>query len=188
MPASNSPCPEADALVEEIDLALLLNEGEREQVASLVYEAFSPPRPVPMVLHCPECRARHIDVGEFATKVHHTHACQSCGFVWRPAVVPTLGVQFLPGFKNEDEPEEDDACEDTRGTCEQCGSPADGPGDAERVQCDCSTTVCSACCIAVDGESYCPTCAYEMTGAKLLRARARIAELESQLADAARRP
>ncbi len=57
--------------------------------------------PVPMILNCPECRARHIDVGEFATKRHHTHACQACGFVWRPAVVATVGVQFLPGFKNE---------------------------------------------------------------------------------------
>lgn len=56
--------------------------------------------PVPILLHCPECGARHIDEGEFATKVHHTHACQSCGFVWRPAVVPTIGVRFLPGFKN----------------------------------------------------------------------------------------
>ena len=57
--------------------------------------------PVPMVLHCPECRARHIDEGEFATKPHHTHACQSCGLTWRPAIVPTVGVQFLPGFKND---------------------------------------------------------------------------------------
>jgi predicted RNA-binding Zn-ribbon protein involved in translation (DUF1610 family) len=57
--------------------------------------------PIPMLLWCPECGARHIDEGEFATKVHHTHACQSCGMVWRPAVVPTCGVNFLPGFKNE---------------------------------------------------------------------------------------
>lgn len=57
--------------------------------------------PVPMVLHCPECKARHIDSGEFATKPHHTHACQECGMVWRPAIEPTRGVQFLPGFKNE---------------------------------------------------------------------------------------
>jgi rubredoxin len=57
--------------------------------------------PIPMLLTCPSCGARHIDVGEFATKVHHTHACQSCGMVWRPAIVPTVGVQFLPGFKNE---------------------------------------------------------------------------------------
>jgi len=61
---------------------------------------FDPPAPIPMLLWCPQCRARHIDVGEFATKPHHTHACQSCGMVWRPALVPTVGVQFLPGFKN----------------------------------------------------------------------------------------
>lgn len=58
-------------------------------------------KPIPMRLHCPECGTLHIDAGEFATKVHHTHACQSCGMVWRPAVVPTVGVQFLPGLKNE---------------------------------------------------------------------------------------
>lgn len=58
------------------------------------------PSPVPMLLWCPKCGERHIDVGEFATKVHHTHACQNCGLCWRPAVVPTCGVQFLPGFKN----------------------------------------------------------------------------------------
>lgn len=56
--------------------------------------------PVPMVLFCPECTERHIDAGEFAEKPHHTHACQSCGFVWRPAVVATVGVRFLPGFRD----------------------------------------------------------------------------------------
>ena len=55
---------------------------------------------IPMVLHCPECRLRHVDTDEFATKLHHTHACQGCGFVWRPAIVWTVGVQFLPGFKD----------------------------------------------------------------------------------------
>lgn len=55
----------------------------------------------PMILHCPECGGRHIDEGEFLTKPHHTHACQHCGFVWRPALVNTHGVQFLPGFTNE---------------------------------------------------------------------------------------
>lgn len=57
-------------------------------------------RPVPMILTCPSCGGRHVDEGAFATKVHHTHACQHCGMVWRPALVPTVGVQFLPGFKN----------------------------------------------------------------------------------------
>lgn len=58
-------------------------------------------QPIPMRIPCPECGALHIDEGEFATKVHHTHACQECGAVWRPAVVATVGVRFLPGFKNE---------------------------------------------------------------------------------------
>jgi len=58
-------------------------------------------QPIPMILHCPECGERHVDVGEFATKLHHTHACQVCGMVWRPAIGPTVGVQFLPGFKND---------------------------------------------------------------------------------------
>lgn len=57
--------------------------------------------PVPMRLLCPRCGRLHIDEGEFATKPHHAHACQNCGEVWRPAVVATVGVQFLPGFKNE---------------------------------------------------------------------------------------
>ena len=57
--------------------------------------------PIPMILTCPSCNARHIDEGEFATKSHTSHACQSCGMVWRPAIVATVGVQFLPGFKNE---------------------------------------------------------------------------------------
>lgn len=56
--------------------------------------------PIPMILHCPACHARHIDEADFATKPHHTHACQHCGIVWRPALVPTVGVRFLPGFKN----------------------------------------------------------------------------------------
>lgn len=59
------------------------------------------PPPVPMLLSYPMCGERHIDVGAFATKVHHTHACQGCGHVWRPAVIATSGVRFLPGFKNE---------------------------------------------------------------------------------------
>lgn len=56
--------------------------------------------PIEMLLWCPECLERHIDAGEFATAPHHTHACQFCGMVWRPALVATVGVRFLPGFKD----------------------------------------------------------------------------------------
>lgn len=62
----------------------------------------SPEEGIPMILCCPLCGERHIDEGLWATKPHHTHACQHCGLPWRPAVVCTVGVQFLPGFKNED--------------------------------------------------------------------------------------
>jgi hypothetical protein len=59
-----------------------------------------------MILYCPICRLRHVDDGEFKTKPHHTHACQNkeCGHVWRPAIVPTVGVFTLPGFLDTPEP------------------------------------------------------------------------------------
>lgn len=59
-------------------------------------------KPIPIMLNCPRCGGPHIDKGRFVKKVHHTHACQHCGLVWRPAIVPTLGVEFLPGFKGDD--------------------------------------------------------------------------------------
>lgn len=59
--------------------------------------------PVKMLLWCPMCSTRHVDVGEFAFFSHHTHACQECGLTWRPAVVATVGVQFLPGFSAAEE-------------------------------------------------------------------------------------
>jgi len=76
----------AEAWIDAIEAAL------REEVTL---------KPIPMLLWCPECCERHIDVGEFATKSHHTHACQNCGHCWRPAIVATVGVRFLPGFRNE---------------------------------------------------------------------------------------
>ena len=58
--------------------------------------------PIPMLIWRPECGERHVDQGEFKTKPHHTHACQQCGHVWRPAIVATVGVKFLPGFKDKE--------------------------------------------------------------------------------------
>lgn len=60
----------------------------------------NPDATIPMILHCPQCGVRHIDEGDFAEKAHHTHACQGCGFIWRPAKVNTHGVRFLPGYSN----------------------------------------------------------------------------------------
>lgn len=55
-----------------------------------------------MLIWCPACGYRHIEDGEFMHRVHHTHACQECGTVWRPAIEATHGVRFLPGFKNKE--------------------------------------------------------------------------------------
>jgi len=79
-----------------------LRDGHQAQnsVAALERQIEDLKAPVPMLLWCPDCGERHIDKGAFATKPHHTHACQHCGHCWRPAVVPTVGVQYLPGFKD----------------------------------------------------------------------------------------
>lgn len=63
-------------------------------------------KPIELILTCPACGARHIDGlasdgTNWAEKHHHTHACQSCGMTWRPAIENTVGVQFLRGFKND---------------------------------------------------------------------------------------
>ncbi|HKY40732.1 MAG TPA: hypothetical protein VJN18_32580 [Polyangiaceae bacterium] len=63
-----------------------------------------PQPPIPMRITCPECGQLHVDEGEWATRTHHSHSCQHCGLTWRPAVVPTVGVRFLPGFKNAKPP------------------------------------------------------------------------------------
>jgi predicted RNA-binding Zn-ribbon protein involved in translation (DUF1610 family) len=62
---------------------------------------------IPMILTCPQCGERHIDEAAFAEVAHHTHACQGCGFVWRPAKVNTHGVRFLPGYSNAETPHAD---------------------------------------------------------------------------------
>jgi hypothetical protein len=65
--------------------------------------------PIDMVLHCPKCGKQHIDkpntlvplvhqesgtvVDELWTNPpHRSHLCHGCGYVWRPADVPTNGV------------------------------------------------------------------------------------------------
>ena len=84
------------------DTATLENSERIDSAPRLPSVPVSVYPPIPMLLWCPECGARHVDKGEFAsTKHHHTHACQNCGHCWRPAIVATVGVQFLPGFKDE---------------------------------------------------------------------------------------
>jgi predicted RNA-binding Zn-ribbon protein involved in translation (DUF1610 family) len=74
--------------------------SEADAARRLNAQKDAPVAPIAMLLWCPECGMRHIDRGRWETNPHHTHACQHCGHAWRPAVVTTVGVQFLPGFKD----------------------------------------------------------------------------------------
>ena len=73
---------------------------EQSDGLAVLYLVTDKPPPTPMLLWCPACGERHIDAGAFTHHPHHTHACQACGMVWRPAIVQTVGVDFLPGFKD----------------------------------------------------------------------------------------
>ena len=52
-------------------------------------------KPIPMFLTCPSCMEQHIDRDEWATRLHKTHLCETCGHEWRPANIPTIGVTKL---------------------------------------------------------------------------------------------
>lgn len=71
--------------------------------------------PIDMVLYCPRCCTQHIDKDEAPTipdegglnwhnPPHRSHLCHSCGFVWRPADVPTNGVQAVKTTGKADHP------------------------------------------------------------------------------------
>jgi len=75
-------------------------------------------QPIDMVLHCPKCGLQHIDApdglrvwggkdengmnhvseegpGAWDNPPHRSHMCHGCGHIWRPADVPTNGVQAV---------------------------------------------------------------------------------------------
>lgn len=57
------------------------------------------PPPVRMLLACPVCARQHIDRPDpeknWTNPPHRTHQCQHCGHLWRPADVPTEGVERI---------------------------------------------------------------------------------------------
>lgn len=86
-----------------------LSQDERDEANRVIAQLLARlSGPIPMRLHCPArnddgsmCGFLHVDAGEFLTNPHHTHACQKCGHTWRPAKEHTVGVQFIPGFRDE---------------------------------------------------------------------------------------
>ena len=53
--------------------------------------------PINMILSCPSCSFPHLDeaTAEWPNPPHRSHLCLRCGWVWRPADVPTNGVPSL---------------------------------------------------------------------------------------------
>jgi hypothetical protein len=89
---------------------------------------------IPMRLECPSCHELHIDEGEFATKAHHTHACQHCGDVWRPAIVHTVWRSVPARLQKRMS-----HCGRDPSTVGCCG------GTDETCSCECTTCQCPNC-------------------------------------------
>lgn len=98
-----------------------------KHVESLLASAPPAPQaaPIDMVLHCPACGMQHVDAPSVdhtprwqdeeggwhcaETRVwtnppHRSHLCHGCGHVWRPADVPTNGVQAVKTKGKADSP------------------------------------------------------------------------------------
>lgn len=65
--------------------------------------------PIQMVLHCPRCHLQHVDAPDERTPdwhnpPHRSHLCHGCGLIWRPADVPTIGVERTQTTGKNDTP------------------------------------------------------------------------------------
>lgn len=78
-----------------------------------------PLKPIDMVLYCPQCGVQHIDKPDRAPFMfdqmkdcpdlwinppHRSHLCAGCGYIWRPADVPTNGVKSIATRGTKDSP------------------------------------------------------------------------------------
>lgn len=110
--------PEVVELIRSIEI----NPSARHQVSSAARAGDA--EPVGMVLHCPKCRRQHIDEPElhhldlalewngldgvpdasWSNPPHRSHLCHGCGHIWRPADVPTNGVEAVKTKGKADSP------------------------------------------------------------------------------------
>ena len=84
----------------------------RALVRSLIDRERCPP--IDMVLRCPVCGVRHVDAPSddaydgnpptWTNPPHRSHLCHECGHVWRPADVPTNGVEAVKTKGKNDSP------------------------------------------------------------------------------------
>lgn len=76
-------------------------------------QADSQPAPIDMVLHCPACGLQHVDAPDawrpgsdplWDNPPHRSHLCHGCGHIWRPADVPTNGMEAVKTRGKADSP------------------------------------------------------------------------------------
>lgn len=75
-------------------------ERARKAVAAIKRALSRQPAPVQMLLFCPKCGMKHVDAPDERTPdwtnpPHKSHLCHGCGCIWRPADVPTEGVEAI---------------------------------------------------------------------------------------------
>ncbi len=69
-------------------------------------DSYDEPSPVAMILFCPSCGMQHIDAPDLEkgwdNPPHRSHLCGGCGHIWRPADVPTVGVDTIWTYSSND--------------------------------------------------------------------------------------
>ena len=72
-----------------------------------IRRAPEPPKPVDMLLFCPRCDFQHVDKPgptiNWNNPPHKSHLCKFCGWIWRPADVPTNGVEAIKTKSKRDQ-------------------------------------------------------------------------------------
>lgn len=108
---------EAEHDAEVFGMGFLVN-GKRIDPTSVVVFNNQSPKPIDMVLFCPQCGIQHIDrpaevkwkddpngftsSPQWTNPPHRSHLCHSCRHIWRPADVPTNGVFTIVTTGNDD--------------------------------------------------------------------------------------
>jgi hypothetical protein len=145
------------------DLWIATTAGLKGSDAVTLSEALSPAtvaQPVDMVLHCPKCGLQHIDrpdevdpyptpekdAAHWANPSHKSHLCRTddggCGHIWRPADVPTNGVQAVTTIGKADSP-----------VAQPCAS--QGCGGAVNPEATCTCCGCGGCKACLSGRNRC---------------------------------
>jgi len=86
-----------EAVLKSVATRLELNERNE----ATLLEAWRNTPPHDLVIHCPNCGKQHLDIGEFASRVHRKHLCENttegektgCGHLWVPFPYATRGVE-----------------------------------------------------------------------------------------------